>query len=66
MLYVRYVHLTKDQAYKVFTGVKPIFSSERMSHNNYDCKDWVEKKDLVMSLKGIGVKTNWLAVNRQS
>jgi hypothetical protein len=41
MLYVRYVHLTKDQAY---SWDKPIFSSERMLHKGYDCKGSVEKK----------------------
>jgi hypothetical protein len=35
MLYVRYVHLTKDQAY---LWDKPIFSSERMLHKEYDRK----------------------------
>jgi hypothetical protein len=43
VLYVRYVHLTKDQAY---SRDKPIFLSERMLHKDYDCKGSVEKKNL--------------------
>jgi phosphoribosylaminoimidazole (AIR) synthetase len=37
-----------------------------MLHKDYDRKGSVEKKMLVVSLKGLGGKTNWLAVNRQS
>jgi hypothetical protein len=39
---------------------------ERMLHKDYDWKGSVEKKSLVVSLKGLGAKKNWLAVNRQS
>jgi hypothetical protein len=45
---------------------KPIFSSERMLHKEYYPEGLVEKLSLVVSLKGLGAKTNWLAVNRQS
>jgi hypothetical protein len=37
---------------------KPIFSSERMLHNDYDCKDSVEKIFAVMTVKGLDAKTN--------
>jgi hypothetical protein len=39
MLYVRYVHLTRPS---IFVSHKPIFSSERMLHKNYN-KGSVEK-----------------------
>jgi hypothetical protein len=32
---------------------------------DYDRKGSVEKKTLVMNLKELDTKTNWLAVNRQ-
>jgi hypothetical protein len=35
-------------------------------HKDYDRKGSVEKKSLVVSLKGLGAKTNWLEVTRQS
>jgi hypothetical protein len=58
MLYVRYVHLTKGQAYS---------SSDRMLHKECERKGSVKKKEsLVVSLKGPDAKTNWLEVNRQS
>jgi hypothetical protein len=42
---------------------KPILSLERMIHKEYDRKGSVAKeKSLVMGLKGLEVKTNWLAV----
>jgi hypothetical protein len=44
---------------------RSILSSESMLHKDYDRKCSVEK-ELVMSLKGLVTKTNWLAVNRQS
>jgi hypothetical protein len=59
MLYVCYVLLTNAKH-------KPIFSSERMLHEDYNRKDSVEQKSLVVILKGLGAKTNWSAVNRQS
>jgi hypothetical protein len=36
-----------------------------MLHKDYNCKGSVEKKSLVVNLKGFGAKINWLAVNRQ-
>jgi hypothetical protein len=45
---------------------KPIFSSERMLHKDYDREGSVEKKSFIVSLKGLDAKMNWLAVNRQS
>jgi hypothetical protein len=44
---------------------KPIFSSGRILHKNYYRKSSVEKNDVVVSLKGLDAKINWLAVNRQ-
>jgi hypothetical protein len=37
-----------------------------MLHKNYDRKGSVAKETLVVSLEGLGAKTNWLEVNRQS
>jgi hypothetical protein len=37
-----------------------------MLHKDYDRKSSIEKKNLAVSLKGLGAKTNSLAVNRQS
>jgi hypothetical protein len=34
-----------------------------MLHKGYDRKGSVEKKSLVVNLKGLGTKMNWLAVN---
>jgi hypothetical protein len=45
---------------------RPILSSERMLYKDYDRRSSIEKKILAVSLKGLGAKTNWLAVNRQS
>jgi hypothetical protein len=36
-----------------------------MLHQNYDRRCSIEK-NLAVSLKGLGGKTNWLSVNRQS
>jgi hypothetical protein len=44
---------------------RPILSSERMLHNDYDHMCSIEK-NLAVSLKGLAAKTYWLAVNRQS
>jgi hypothetical protein len=60
VLYVRYIYLTKA---KPIRG-KAINSSERMLHKDYNHKNSVEKKSLVVSLKELDVKTNWRAVNR--
>jgi hypothetical protein len=54
-----YVILDKGQE-------KPIFSSERMLHKDYDQKGSVEiKMCVVMGQKELSTKTNRLAVNRQ-
>jgi hypothetical protein len=39
-----------------------------MLHKDYDLKGSVakKKKSLIVSLKGLDAKTNWLKVNRQS
>jgi hypothetical protein len=37
-----------------------------MLHKDYEHECSVEKKLLVVSLKGLVAKINWLAVNRQS
>jgi hypothetical protein len=57
---------TLDERPSVFRRDKPIFSSERLLHKDYDSKGSVREKSLVMGLKGPDAKTNWLAVNRQS
>jgi hypothetical protein len=44
----------------------PIFLSERMLHKDYYRKSSVEKKTLVVGLKGPDAKMNWLSANRQS
>jgi hypothetical protein len=63
MLYVRYVHLKKQS---LFITDKSILSSERMLYKDSDRKGSVVKKALVVSLKGLDAKTNWLAVNRRA
>jgi hypothetical protein len=47
---------------------KLILSWGRMLHKGYDRKGSLakKKKTLVVILKVLGAKTNWLAVNRQS
>jgi hypothetical protein len=45
---------------------RPILSSERMLHKDYDHKCSVGKKKMTGHLKGLVTKTNWLAVNGQS
>jgi hypothetical protein len=37
-----------------------------MLRKDYDRKGSVEKRTLVVSLKALGAKTNWRAVNHQS
>jgi hypothetical protein len=37
-----------------------------MLHKDYDHKDSVEEKSLVVILKGLDAETNWLAVSRHS
>jgi hypothetical protein len=54
------------QRRNLFIRDKPILSSENMLHKEYDRKGSVEKENpLLVSLKGLGAKTNWLAVYRQ-
>jgi hypothetical protein len=50
----------------IFIRDKPIFSSERMLHKDYYRKSSVEKKTLIVDLKGLYAKTKWIAVNLQS
>jgi hypothetical protein len=54
------------QRRNLFIRDKPILSSEKIWHVDYDSKGSVEKKWLVVSFKGLGAQTNWLAVNRHS
>jgi hypothetical protein len=63
MLHVRYVYMTRPS---IFIRDKPIFSSERMLHKDYDRQVFSWKKILAVILKGTSAKTNWLAVNRKS
>jgi hypothetical protein len=51
----------------LFIWDNPIFLSEKTLHKDYDWKGSVvqKKNPLIMSLKGLGVKTNWLVVNWQ-
>jgi hypothetical protein len=37
---------------------KPILSSQKMLHEDYDYEGSVEKKSIIVSLKGLGTKTN--------
>jgi hypothetical protein len=60
------VKCTFDQSPSIFVRDKPIFSSERMLCKEYYRKSSVEKKSLVVGLKGLDAKTNWLVVNHQS
>jgi hypothetical protein len=48
---------TLDERPCLYIRDKPIFSSERMLHKDYDRKDSVEKKSLVTSLKKLDAKT---------
>jgi hypothetical protein len=45
---------------------QPALSPERMLRKDYDRKDSVIKKSLVVILKSLHAKMNWLAENRQS
>jgi hypothetical protein len=49
---------TLDERPSMFIRDKLVFSSERVLHKDYDRKGSVEKKSLVVSLKGLGAKTN--------
>jgi hypothetical protein len=53
------------QRRSLFIRGKPILSSEKLIYKDYERKVSVGKKTLVVNLKGLGVKTNWLAVNHQ-
>jgi hypothetical protein len=57
---------TLDERPSIFKRDKPIFSLKRKLHKDYYSKRSVEKTSLIMGLKGLGAKTNRLAVNRQS
>jgi hypothetical protein len=54
------VKCTFDERPGIFIKDNPIFSSERMLRKYYDRNgsDGKKKKSLVMSLKGLGAKTN--------
>jgi hypothetical protein len=57
---------TLDERPSIFIRNKPILSSERVFHKDYDRKGSVaKKKSLVVIFKGLGTKTNRLAVNCQ-
>jgi hypothetical protein len=48
-----------DERPSIFVRDKPIFSSERMLHKDYDHKGSLDKnRSLVVSLKGLDAKTN--------
>jgi hypothetical protein len=50
-------HLTRPST---FIRDKPILSSERMLHKDYNRKGSVaKKKSLVVILKGLGARTDW-------
>jgi hypothetical protein len=42
----------------IFIRGKPKLSLERVLHKDYDLKGSVEKKNMAMSLKGLGATTN--------
>jgi hypothetical protein len=52
------VKCTLDEIPSIFVRDKPIFSSERMLHKDYYRRSSVEKKNLVVGLKGLDAKTN--------
>jgi hypothetical protein len=54
MIYVRYAHLKRRS---LFITDKPILSSERMLYKDCDHTGSVAKT-LVVSIKGLGAKTN--------
>jgi hypothetical protein len=49
---------TLDERSSIFIRDKSIFSSERMLNMGYYRKGSVEKKSLVVGLKGLDTKTN--------
>jgi hypothetical protein len=52
------VKFTLDEMLNIFIRDKPIFSSERMLHKDYYRRSSVEKKGLVLGLKGLDAKKN--------
>jgi hypothetical protein len=52
------VKCTLDERSSIFLRDKLIFSSERILHKDYYRKSSVEKKILVVDLKGLDAKTN--------
>jgi hypothetical protein len=52
------VKCTLDEIPSIFVRDKHIFSSERMLHKDYYRRSSVEKKNLVVALKGLDDKTN--------
>jgi hypothetical protein len=64
MLYVRYVHLTKGQAYPY--EINPSSRQGGCYVRTMIARVQLQKKILVVILKGLGAKTNCFAVNRQS
>jgi hypothetical protein len=65
LCYMRNTYASKRRS--LFIRDRPILSSERVLYKDCDHKGSVAKnKSLVVSLKGLGAKTNWLAVNSQS
>jgi hypothetical protein len=49
---------TLDEKPSIFIRDKPIFSSERMLHKDYNARIQLEKRSPVVGLKGPGAKTN--------
>jgi hypothetical protein len=49
---------TLDERPSIFIRDKAIFSSEMMLYKDYDFKGSVEKKSLIMILRGLDPKTN--------
>jgi hypothetical protein len=47
-----------DERPSIFIRDKPIFSSERMLYKDYYRRSLVEKKNLIVGLKGLDAKTN--------
>jgi hypothetical protein len=52
------VKCTLDEIPSIFIRDKPIFSSERVLHKDYYRKSSVEKKCLVVGLRGLDAKMN--------
>jgi hypothetical protein len=53
------------QRRSLFIREKPNLSSVKLLHKDYERKGSVAKTNLFMSLKGLGAKTDWLAINLQ-